>query len=161
MQRSDFLTYSAEKNCSQCRKRTFVPDTTKWVFKIPRRGGGHEWFCGWTCMCAWRKKHEKPPKEASLPPPPRYQVGKHPNNVKEIRAYFGITRKAVMEYIQCSPSTYTAIEMGSRIIQQKWLTRLCRAFGCRPADITQKPFDETVAEMWECRIKENSGLSEE
>lgn len=46
-----------EGKCPICGKR-FVYYAGLWVYKtILRRGGRILYFCSWSCLCTWRRKH--------------------------------------------------------------------------------------------------------
>lgn len=158
MGRNEIVAFSAEKKCAECGKVFFVPDVKVWKYRIPWYGGASKWFCIWSCMEHWRVKHEKPTKkdDGTICHTPTYEIGKYPNNLQKIREHFELSRQDVIAYIHCGVSTYSHLERGTRVIQPKWVARLCEGFGCRPVDILSDRFDEAAAESWECRIKKKS-----
>ena len=157
MGRNEIVAFSAEKKCAECGKVFFVPDVKVWRYRILWYGGASKWFCIWSCMEHWRVKHEKPPKDdGTICHTPTYEIGKYPNNLQQIREHFKLSRQDVIAYIHCGVSTYSHLEKGTRVIQPKWVARLCEGFGCRPVDILSDRFDAAAAENWECRIKKKS-----
>ncbi|MBQ5389707.1 MAG: helix-turn-helix transcriptional regulator [Clostridia bacterium] len=157
LERSEFTAVSGERRCGECGKVFFVGDITTWAYRIPRRGSAYKWFCSWGCLCGWRKKHEKRLKsDICALKSQTYEPGLFPNNLKEIRQYFGLKRVDLVAYLSCSKSTYFCIEVGARPIQSKWMERLCEAYGCKPHDITGGTFDPDTAMLWDCPIKQKS-----
>ena len=150
MPRSDIImAYSAEKKCAQCKEYLFIPDVTQWAYKIPSPGGAHKWFCTWHCLCAWRKKHEKKPKEEKKRWTPT--VGTYANNIRTIRERNGITLKQASEHLGYACTTQLInIERGRIPIPAAKIPVLCELLGCTEADIDQRRVN-----------KKNSGLPEE
>lgn len=157
LERSEFNAVSGKRRCCECGKVFFISDMAVWAYRVPSRGSTYKWFCGWGCLCGWRKKHEKRLNDDTyVSKPQTYEPGRFPNNLKEIRQYFGLKTVDLAAYLDCSKSTYFFIENGARPIQPKRMERLCEAYGCQPDDITDRAFDPNTAMLWDCPIKRKS-----
>lgn len=47
-------SWFAEKRCAHCGK-IFCVRSSEWAYKID--GKRRNWFCTWSCLCAYRRKH--------------------------------------------------------------------------------------------------------
>ena len=145
---SGCMSYSAEKHCSHCGGYTFIADITRYVYKIPKNGGGYHWFCSWSCLCAHRRKHAKPPKEKKEPKKKLYIENQYPNSLRAIRECFGISREKITEILNYSnTSQISRIERGCVKIPARVSDALCELYGCCAEDLTAE-FD---AEKWNAK----------
>ena len=143
---SGCMSYSAEKHCAHCGGYTFIADITKWVYKTTKPGGGYHWFCSWSCLCAHRRKHEKPPKEKKEPKKRTYIENRYPNSLRAIRECVGIPLKEMAELLNyTNTSQVSRIEKGYVPIPARVSDVLCELYGCGADDLTAE-FD---ADRWE------------
>ncbi len=148
---SGCVSYSTEKKCAQCGGYIFVPDVTVWRYKLPTSRGGCHWFCIWSCMEAYRKANEKPPKDPTKRHS-RYAEAKYPNSLRRIQKHFGISLREISDVLgYATTAQVSRVEKGYIPIPQRVIPQMCEMFGCTADDLMRADIPDDEIMRWKTK----------